>query len=83
MTGAGTVEGVTKLPTRDVETLLARLHRGELRLPLTHPNLLASGLPHLVDRVGFLSGLDGAALRAVLVAVLAERKAAERRAAAR
>lgn len=34
-----------------------------------------AGLSYLVDRVDFLSGLDEKALRAVLVAVLAERKA--------
>jgi hypothetical protein len=67
-------QGLTAIPTQDLQTMLARLHRGELRCPITHPSLVIAGLPHLVDRVGFLSGLDENAVRAVLVAILAERK---------
>jgi hypothetical protein len=74
---------LTQVPTRDLETLLARLHKGQLTTPITHQTLLVAGLPHLVDRLGFLSGLDVAAARAVLVAVIAERRAIERRDAAR
>jgi hypothetical protein len=76
----GGPEGLSSLPTREVELLLARLHGGTLRLPLTHPNLLISGLPHLVDKVTFLSTLEAPALRAVLVAVIAERRAQSSRA---
>jgi len=36
-------------------------------------NLHVTGLSYLVERVGFLRGLDEAAVRAVLVAVIAER----------
>jgi hypothetical protein len=63
------------VPTRHLEQLLAMLYRKQLVLPLTHPTLLEAGLPHLVDKVGFLHGLDHDALRAVLVAVIAERRA--------
>ena len=69
-------KGLTAIPTQDVETMLSRLHRGELRCPITHPTLVIAGLPHLVDRVGFLSGLDENAVRAVLIAVIAERTSA-------
>jgi hypothetical protein len=73
-------EGLTAIPLRDLRTMLSRLHRGALVAPITHQQLVVAGLPHLVDRVGFLSGLDASAVRAVLVAVIAERKAAEARA---
>lgn len=69
---------LTEVATRDLELLLSRLHKRQLVAPVTHQSLLHAGLPHLVDRVGFLSGLDEAAVRAVLVAVIAERRAATR-----
>lgn len=72
--------GLVAIPTRDLKAMLARLHHGALACPITHQQLVVAGLPHLVDRVGFLSGLDESAVRAVLVAVIAERRAAEARA---
>lgn len=69
-------KGLTAIPSKDLETMLSRLYRGELRCPITHASLVIAGLPHLVDRVGFLSGLDENATRAVLVAVIAERRSA-------
>lgn len=72
---------LSKIPTRDLRTMLSRLHRGALACPITHQTLVVAGLPHLVDRVGFLSGLDENAVRAVLIAVIAERTAVEARAA--
>lgn len=74
-------EGLSEVPTRDLETLLKRLYRKELPLPVSHPTLLRAGLAHLVDKVDFLSNLDEPAVRAVLVAVIAERRAVEARAA--
>jgi hypothetical protein len=71
---------LTEVPTAELRKLLAALHKGTLRAPITHPELLKAGLPGLVDRVGFLQGLSDEASRAVLVAVLSERAAAERRA---
>lgn len=73
--------GLVAIPTRDLKLMLTRLHRGELVCPITHQTLVVAGLPHLVDRVGFLSGLDQNAVRAVLVAVISERRAIEVRAA--
>lgn len=67
-------KGLTAIAVKDLETMLSRLYRGELRCPITHASLVIAGLPHLVDRVGFLSGLDENATRAVLVAVIAERR---------
>ena len=70
---------LTAVSTGELRALLRALHRGTLRCPISHPELLRAGLPALVDRVGFLQGLDEAASRAVLTAVIAERAAAERR----
>lgn len=70
--------GLTGLRTTDLTRLLRALHRGELSCPVTHASLHMAGLSYLVDRVDALAGLDERAVRAVLVAVLAERRAAER-----
>jgi hypothetical protein len=74
-------QALTQTSTQDLRLLLTRLHRGELRAPITHDRLVVAGLPHLVDKIGFLHGLDEAAARAVLVAVIAERRVVEERAA--
>ncbi|HEY8431167.1 MAG TPA: hypothetical protein VIL20_22460 [Sandaracinaceae bacterium] len=70
--------GLTGLSTTDLERLLRALHRGELRCPIGHAELHMAGLSYLVDRVDALRGLDERGVRAVLVAVLAERRARER-----
>lgn len=67
--------GLTALTTRDLENLLRRLHEGALVCPFGARELHAAGLSYLVDRVSFLHGKDEPAVRAVLVAVLAERRA--------
>jgi len=77
----GPGRALSEVTTRDLELLLSRLYKKELVPPVTHRSLLAAGLPHLVDRVEFLSGLDEPAVRAVLVAVIAERRKIERAAA--
>ncbi len=66
--------GLTELTTLDLERLLRALHRGQLRTPIGPVELHVAGLSYLVDRVDFLGGLDERGVRAVLVAVLAERK---------
>ena len=71
---------LTEVSTADLRALLSALHRGKLRAPITHPELLKAGLPALVVRVSFLQGLSEDAARAVLSAVIAERAKAERRA---
>lgn len=73
---------LSEVPTRDLELLLARVHRGEVSCPLSHQSLVLGGLPHLVDRVTYLHGRDAATVKAVLIAVIAERRAQERRARA-
>lgn len=66
--------GLTGLSTTDLERILRALHKGLLRTPAGPAELHMAGLSYLVDRVDFLRGLDERAVRAVLVAVLAERK---------
>ncbi len=74
--------GLAHVPTDKLTRILARVHDGTLECPITHPTLLRAGMPDLVDELGHLVGLDARAVQAVLVAVIAERRAAERRASA-
>jgi hypothetical protein len=67
--------GLRDIKTDELKRMLLLLHRGELRCPLDAGGLTAAGLFPLIDRVGLLHGLDAAAVRAVVVAVLAERLA--------
>lgn len=71
-------KGLTHVSTDHLRLMLARIHRGQLACPVTHATLVVAGLPQLVDKVDFLKGLDEAAVRAVLVAVIAERRATEK-----
>ncbi|AKF09685.1 hypothetical protein [Sandaracinus amylolyticus] len=72
-------KGLVHVSTSDLKLMLSRLHRGQLSCPVTHDRLVIAGLPQLVDKVDFLKGLDEPAVRAVLVAVIAERRANEPR----
>lgn len=72
--GATYGAGLTALTTTDLERLLRALHRGLLSAPVGPGQLHVAGLSYLVDKVDFLRGLDERAVRAVLVAVLAERR---------
>ena len=74
-------KALTEVSTSDLQLALTRVHRGQLRCPVTHDRLVVAGLPQLVDKLGFLQGLDESAVRAVLIAVIAERRAVERAAA--
>lgn len=71
--------GLTKVPTEDLEKALRVLHRGQLRCPVTVAELTRVGLQHrAAELMNVLRGLDEAGVRAVLVAVLAERRAQNR-----
>lgn len=74
--------GLTHVSTDKLERLLKRVHDGSLACPVTHPTLLRAGMPDLVDELGHLVGLDARAVQAVLVAVIAERRAQAERGAA-
>jgi hypothetical protein len=65
---------LTHLADRDLENLLRALHREQLRCPIGPVELHVAGLSYLVDKVDFLSGMEASTVRAVLVAVLAERR---------
>jgi hypothetical protein len=66
--------GLTDVPTDDLKRALGAVHRGDLACPITPDTLACVGLQarsaHLLD---VLRGLDERAVRAVLVAVIAER----------
>ncbi len=70
--------GLTRVPDSDLEALLRRVHRGELRCPLRRSDLLLAGMNVLADHGDLLLGLDEAGVRAVVAAVLAERRARSR-----
>jgi hypothetical protein len=73
------LRALTDLSTPDLEKLLRSVHRGDLACPFDVPGLTRVGLQYLADRLDHLRGLDARAVTAVLVAVIAERRAAERR----
>ena len=66
--------GLSELKRVDLERLLSRVHAGTLRCPIGPRELHEAGLSYLEDRVDHLRGHDEKTVRAVLVAVLAERK---------
>ena len=66
--------GLSGLSLLDLKRLLSRVHDGSLTCPFGPAQLHAAGLSYLVDRVNFLHNHDARAVRAVLVAVIAERK---------
>lgn len=67
--------GLVEVRQRSLETLLRAVHRGTTVIPLTPIGLAALGLQEEASTIlDQLRGLDAPALRAVLVAVLAERR---------
>jgi hypothetical protein len=71
--------GLARVSTEDLKKVLARVHDETLVCPITHPRLVHAGLAKLIDDLGHLHGLDKRATQAVIVAVLAERDAFEKR----
>lgn len=70
--------GLVEVKTDDLKRALSYVHKGELTAPLTIANLTRFGLQHCADPLlKLLRDVDAAGMRAVLVAVLAERKEAE------
>lgn len=65
---------LTTIATKDLRTLLRALHRQQIEGPLTTAGLAAVGLQNVSSALlEHLRGLPTEAVRAVLVAVLAER----------
>ena len=65
--------GLRDVKTDDLRALLRLIHRKELTCPITQIGLAQNGVLRLGDDLSHLIGLDENAVRAVLVAVLAER----------
>jgi len=66
--------GLVDVPTPQLENLLRRILRTELAYPLSRATLMALGYNDVASSAQALHGLDARGVRAVLVAVLAERK---------
>ena len=67
-------QGLTNVDSDVLKKLLGLLHRDEPVCPLDITELTRVGLQYASDDLEVLRGLDRAGVRAVLVAVLAERK---------
>jgi hypothetical protein len=68
-------QGLTELATEDLERLLRAIHRGNLQCPLGPAGIAGIGLQDAQATIlGHLRTLDERAVRAVLVAVIAERR---------
>jgi len=65
---------LTQATTADLELLMRRVHRGELACPFGRSDLLLLGMNALAERADLLFGLERDGVRAVLTAVLAERR---------
>lgn len=65
---------LTHLTNEQLERLLRAVHRGHVTCPLDPKELMLAGLADIFDRASFLHGLNEAAVKAVLIAVLAERR---------
>lgn len=71
---------LTGVPTNELEQLLRFVHRREIEIPITPVGLARVGLQHRSEEfMQSLRGLDEPGVRAVLVAVAAERIAARER----
>jgi hypothetical protein len=67
--------GLRDVPTKDLKRLLQQLHRKAIDCPLTADGLACLGLQDRSEALlSSLRGLEGSGVRAVLVAVLAERR---------
>lgn len=69
---------LSQTPTEDLEILLRHAHKGNLEYPLTRKTLLLMGMNRMAEMADVLFGLDERGVRAVLVAVIAERREQER-----
>ena len=73
------VVGLTTLTTEQLKKLLKYLHDGSLETPLDAHRIACVGFQFRhAELMSALRGLDEAAVRAVLVCVIAERLKAER-----
>ena len=68
-------DALTSLTLQDLERLLKAVYREQLPCPIDTKALHVAGLSYLMDKVDFLQGMPVESVRAVLVAVIAERRA--------
>jgi hypothetical protein len=66
--------GLSRLSTGELERLLSAVHAGRVTFPLSRASMTLAGFSDVADRADTLLGLDERGTRAVLVAVLAERR---------
>jgi|GEM_PF-1511398 len=70
----GAAAGLSEVRTDDLKKLLRLAHRGEPNYPLNAQELARMGLQHCAEpMLAMLRALDDAAVKAVLIAVIAER----------
>lgn len=70
---------LTGVPTTELEQLLRLVHRKQVELPLSPVALARVGLQHRSEEfMQVMRGLDEGGVRAVLIAVIAERREASR-----
>ncbi len=67
-------EGLTRVPTVELERLLRAIHRRTLDFPITRSNLIACAFGHIEEHLDSIVGLDHTAAQRLVVAVLAERR---------
>jgi hypothetical protein len=72
--------GMHRVSTDDLKRLLRALHRGVLASPLKRAALVEKGFGDLEGHLSLIVGRDAEAAKAVIVAVLQERAAWERKA---
>ena len=73
------MRGLTKVSNEELERLLRIVHRGAVPFPVSRASLVLCAFGHLEAELDLLVGLDQAGARAVLVAVIAERRALEKK----
>lgn len=67
--------GLVSVPDADLRTVVAWVEKGLLPCPLKRSDLLGRGLNRVAENGDLLLGLDARGVRAVVLAVLMERKA--------
>ena len=66
--------GLSRVPSESLEGLLRAIYHGRVTFPLQRQTLMAMGMNRLADNADLLVGLDEKGVRAVIAAVIAERR---------
>ena len=73
------MRGLSRVSTEDLTRLLKIVHRESVPFPISRASLVLCAFGHLESELDLLVGLDQKGARALLVAVIAERRAQEER----